>query len=738
MGGGTQAFNAARARARLLPTANQIVSANATAQATFLQVFANVTFPATFSQPANDREENLNDFYFASKQKDVQANVVMICSILDSVHEDPHDDYIDVQDEGLVGLPISIMTRLCIIHSHPIPQHNGAPLRTAVKAFTTPFIFDDANANQMKMLMKKEKQQKLSRLSENAAKASATPSADSLDGAKLFTGVFDKVFKSPDTLMLEISTYCALHYGTQIAIPQGQAPAITLAAVLVKANLDYSDTSFYDKDSDHNRLEIVFTIASRWMLRSRSIFRKASPPIPWPGVPAEAADLAETLSLVQDLDNAEDPLGPLELMSQALSALGGYYTESDTADDVTYRTFFMLRFSGFSSQRIADQVKHMADNGMNGTVTPDEFIQSFDTIPPMAPLQNVTNAPIGIGVAAPAASVPFLSHQVAAANLSGHKINGHTLDNLRDSNGAAWIGIRVLDSRGVAGIVTGTLNSQEFDEDETWFAVAMADKVDDPCTTAAADVYKWHLAYQAKESAADFKVTPGAALALALAHTPHVKDASGDHRSDQMLTTKQLDVLGAALGTRIPGAASSIPTSYSGAQMDDIIASQLIVPTSSRSAASQLQTMNWINQISSHINPETGTVVEKYHDRSPAASTALNSIMERKLTTLRKTRMEFFLNHSDLLLMMRCRHCDLDLTRFQVQEKGVKKPPPFADTHSGLTLFILALRRAKSLEIGVDEDHNAGWDYLIKQAEDLLERGFALATLRKSIKIYAV
>ena len=69
MGGGTQAFNAARARARLIPTATQIVSANATAQATFLQVFANVTFPATFSQAANDREENLTDFYFASKQK---------------------------------------------------------------------------------------------------------------------------------------------------------------------------------------------------------------------------------------------------------------------------------------------------------------------------------------------------------------------------------------------------------------------------------------------------------------------------------------------------------------------------------------------------------------------------------------------------------------------------------------------------------------------------------------------
>jgi hypothetical protein len=130
--------------------------------------------------------------------------------------------------------------------------------------------------------------------------------------------------------------------------------------------------------------------------------------------------------------------------------------------------------------------------------------------------------------------------------------------------------------------------------------------------------------------------------------------------------------------------------------MDDIIASQLVVPTSSRAAASQLQAMNWLTEISSHINPETGTVVEKYHDRRPAASTALNSIIERKLTLLRKTRMGFFLNHSDLLLMVRCRHCDLDLTRFQVREKGVKKPPPFADTHSGLTLFILALRRATS------------------------------------------
>jgi hypothetical protein len=116
----------------------------ATAQATSLQVLANATFPAALSQAASDREESLSDFYFVSKKDEVQANVVMICSIIDSAHEDPRDDYIDVQDEGLAGLPISIMTRLCIVHLQPIPPHNGAPLRTSVKAFTTPYIFDGA------------------------------------------------------------------------------------------------------------------------------------------------------------------------------------------------------------------------------------------------------------------------------------------------------------------------------------------------------------------------------------------------------------------------------------------------------------------------------------------------------------------------------------------------------------------------------------------------------------------
>ena len=61
---------------------------------------------------------------------------------------------------------------------------------------------------------------------------------------------------------------------------------------------------------------------------------------------------------------------------------------------------------------------------------------------------------------------------------------------------------------------------------------------------------------------------------------------------------------------------------------------------------------------------------EKYHDRRPAASTAITSITERKLTSLRKLRLEFFLSHHDIILMMRCKNGDLDLARFQVREPG--------------------------------------------------------------------
>ena len=139
--------------------------------------------------------------------------------------------------------------------------------------------------------------------------------------------------------------------------------------------------------------------------------------------------------------------------------------------------------------------------------------------------------------------------------------------------------------------------------------------------------------------------------------------------------------------------------------MDSIASNQLVIPVSSRSAAMQLHTMNWMNEVVPQMT-SAGTFNEKYHDRRPAASTALNSVIERKLSTLRKTRIDFFLTHVDLLLMMRCKHGELKLSRFLAREPGVKKPlDKFEDTHTGLVLFLTAMKRAQSLEIGVTEAH---------------------------------
>jgi hypothetical protein len=98
----------------------------------------------------------------------------------------------------------------------------------------------------------------------------------------------------------------------------------------------------------------------------------------------------------------------------------------------------------------------------------------------MAPLRHVASTSLKVGpaelvppCAAELAVVrPFLSHQVAAANLSGRKVKGHTLEEVQQTNGAPWIGIRVLDKRGTAGVVTGTIASG--DEDDIFFAVTMS------------------------------------------------------------------------------------------------------------------------------------------------------------------------------------------------------------------------------------------------------------------------
>jgi hypothetical protein len=113
--------------------------------------------------------------------------------------------------------------------------------------------------------------------------------------------------------------------------------------------------------------------------------------------------LAEALELIQDLNH--DALTPAALIDEAM-------TGTDSANDLTYRVFYMLRFCGFSVQTIAMRVKQTADNGLDDPITPTQFIHGFGTIPDMAPLRHVASATIKVGPAAAKVVTPFLSHHL--------------------------------------------------------------------------------------------------------------------------------------------------------------------------------------------------------------------------------------------------------------------------------------------------------------------------------------
>jgi hypothetical protein len=354
-------------------------------------------------------------------------------------------------------------------------------------------------------------------------------------------------------------------------------------------------------------------------------------------------------------------------------------------------------------------------------------VSKFGTIPNMEPLDNVTATPMRVGQSTPkAAATPFLSHQVPAENLQGRTVQGFNLAQLLATDGAAWCGIKVLGSDRRVGVVLGVALKSDA-ESAVWYTVAYSDAPDVQLVISAKEVFKGYLAYEADASKADFGASPRDALAMALQSTPMVDSAQGHHRSALMLSCGQVAGMGAALGTPVPGAPSLMPASYAGGQVDHIVAAQLSVPVNSRQAAAQVQTMGWLDSVSVHVNQETGKIKDSVHDRRPAASTAFNMIIERKLSSLRKTRIKFFIRPVDILLMMRCKHGELDLTRFQAQESSATKPPKFENTRTGLTMFVLALRRAKSMEVGQSEDHLAGWDFLVERAERLLEMGFAHA-----------
>ena len=145
-------FNSIHARAKLIPTAAQIALVDAETQQDFLFMFARVRLPADLTQSEEQREEQLFTFFNSSTKKAIKSAVCLICEILDSIWEDANQEFHDV-DPKLAGLPVSILTRIFLMHNLPIPQFDGALLRVSFKQVMKRYIFDSAKDNQVQLLM---------------------------------------------------------------------------------------------------------------------------------------------------------------------------------------------------------------------------------------------------------------------------------------------------------------------------------------------------------------------------------------------------------------------------------------------------------------------------------------------------------------------------------------------------------------------------------------------------------
>jgi hypothetical protein len=124
------AFNSIHARAKLIPTAAQIAVANAEVQQDFLFMLARVRLPADFPQSEEQRKERLFTFYNRSTKAAIKSAVCLICKILDSIWADTNQEFHDV-DAAMAGLPVSILTRIFLMHNRPVPQFDGALLRVS-------------------------------------------------------------------------------------------------------------------------------------------------------------------------------------------------------------------------------------------------------------------------------------------------------------------------------------------------------------------------------------------------------------------------------------------------------------------------------------------------------------------------------------------------------------------------------------------------------------------------------
>ena len=726
-------YSSVHARAKLIPSAAVLHSATSTVCKDFIRIWGSVLLPTDAPAADTRRDERLGGtVYNCTGAENIRNAAKTISKILFAIAADADGEFIEL-DEDFAGLPSSLIQRWYLSHGDVQPSLEARALRNHFLDQFRDYVFDDTAPNQIKAIALKCRSDRLARLSEAAAKDRATPSADTIAESDLLAALFPAAFISPDTLMLAVSTYSATNWGIQI--DTGSVPKATLAAMLITAGLSYDDTPFSatptsSRSIDSIRLEVISTIASRWMLRSEPLFYNAVPRIAYPGIPTGASNLGEALTLIQDLDTFTSEFNLLKL---ALLRVGGYLTPSDDARDLTHRLYYFLRFSGCSTQLIAERIQTATDSitkGEEDSITPQAFCDSFGALAPMAPLTDLPVTDFQVGKAQAGVITPFLAHEVEALAIGGHELAGYTLSNLLLlTNGAPWVHLRLLDKDGNDGFVTGVASRSD-EESSIWYKVSQNSDPSNTVEVSAQDVYKNHLAYAAKASKQDF-AGPSSAQTLAdvLSQTTLINSAAGHHRSNQVLSVSQLNTFGNALGCPVPGAPSSAPAVLNSTQCDNLIAQQISLPVTSRSSSAALLAQNWLTEVSSKLD-DSGAVKSVFADKHAASSRTLNMIIERKLAAIKKGKRgaKFYFDHSDLLLFLRGQHGAFDLKRCQVKEKnGPAKPPPFANTQTGLMLFILALTRAKDLEIGASVLHQEGWDNLIQVGQQLMLTGFTRA-----------
>ena len=727
-------FTAVLAKARIFPSVAVASKISVNIAKEFIKSFGDVILPTSLTTEEVKREEHLApSVYHATGNKEIKEAAVAIATILAAICASPDDEMPDDLEEKFVGLPQSLIHRWYTSQDELVPELEGAQLRNAFLHEICDYNFVDTDKEQVKKLMKKRRKDRLRRIKNRAIKEKNTPAAASIEDSALFANVFDKIFPTPDNLMLEIAKFCALNFGIQIHT--GSSPKATLALMLIKAELSYGDKPFpitanvvSDEVLQSARLEIISVIASRWMLRAETLFQNSTPPIPFPGVPTGATNFGEVLPSCQDLDNFKEPLA---LLTTFAHELGAYHTPSDTVEDLTHRLFFTLRFRGLSTQAIAAVVDTATDSALNDeVVNADDLLKLCGTLGSFSALQEAPTASIQVGTPS-SRLTPFLADETKAHSIAGEEINGHTLAQLLETDGNPWVGLRTLDRNNGPGTVSGVAiappeitaqSSPSSTRTPIYYRVTSLTDNSISVIVSAETVYKNHIAWKAEASKLDF-ATPSHAEALAqvLSGTTHIANSTGHHRSNQVLSVADLNTFGGILGTPIPGAPAPMSGNYNAAQVDSMTARQLAVPVTSRNSSAQVLTHIWLTDASSKLSPE-GTLLRPFHEKSPAASTALNMIIERKLDEIRRLRTTFYFNHNEVVALLRCQHGALKMERFQVDEststsalnKDGRRPPPFANTQTGLTLYIMAMKRAKSLEIGASLPHMQGWDHLIR------------------------